>query len=217
MNLEILTANIVIVGPQGCGKTSIGKGLAQILQLPFHDGDEMYQGKYKSNIGKDLVQNPFWGRNRESELIEGLINSTKISKRYGIISPGGGFVRPTTLGLTTEKVDEFTKKHAQLLEDQTVIYLQPHEDLDEMAEICYRRVQRQQNNNRISFGDDKFKSFKNMIHDRHSYYDKVANGIIIGRKDEIEFTPHQMINQTYEWLKEYDPNLTEEIGERWEE
>ncbi len=39
-NKSILDKNIVFIGLPGCGKTSIGKEVAEKLALPFYDVDE---------------------------------------------------------------------------------------------------------------------------------------------------------------------------------
>lgn len=39
----------VVMGVSGCGKSSIGKGLAQVLNLPFYDADDFHP---KANVEK---------------------------------------------------------------------------------------------------------------------------------------------------------------------
>lgn len=53
--------NIIIMGVSGCGKTSIGKLLAERLNVPFYDGDDFHPA---SNVQKMQSGNPLNDQDR---------------------------------------------------------------------------------------------------------------------------------------------------------
>ena len=90
MNKEIIShlnnRSIVLVGMMGSGKTTIGKLLAEELQLPFYDSDneiEKNLGKKINDIFKEHGE-PFF-RSEELNFFE-----KKINQKQVIISSGGG-------------------------------------------------------------------------------------------------------------------------------
>ena len=44
--------SIVIMGVTGCGKTTIGKHLAQALSLPFYDADDFHPAANKDKMSR---------------------------------------------------------------------------------------------------------------------------------------------------------------------
>lgn len=80
--------NIVFIGLPGCGKTSIGKEVADKLCLPFYDVDEYIEKKEGKLINNIFRQGEHFFRVLESKAIE------EISKKCpSIISTGGGAVK----------------------------------------------------------------------------------------------------------------------------
>lgn len=79
---------IVLIGMPGCGKTTIGKILANDLSYNFYDMDDYIEKMTNKsvadlfNIGEDYF------RDKETEACKELIN-----KRKAIISSGGGVVK----------------------------------------------------------------------------------------------------------------------------
>lgn len=90
MNKKIITylnnRSIVLVGMMGVGKTTIGKGLATELNLPFYDSDN----EIEKNIGKKINEifesyGEKFFRNEELNFF-----NENLNKRQCIISSGGG-------------------------------------------------------------------------------------------------------------------------------
>lgn len=81
--------NIVLIGITGCGKTTIGKILAQTLQLPFYDVDLYIEKKQGKSIADLFIQGEPYFRKIESLAIEEIVN---IGERK-VISTGGGVVK----------------------------------------------------------------------------------------------------------------------------
>ena len=79
---------VVLIGMPGCGKTTIGKILANDLSYNFYDMDDYIEKMTNKsvadlfNIGEDYF------RDKETEACKELIN-----KRKAIISSGGGVVK----------------------------------------------------------------------------------------------------------------------------
>lgn len=83
-----MTPRLILIGPPGAGKTSIGRSLARSLQLTFADTDtliEIDQGKTVSQIFIDDGEPLF----RE---VEERICLDAIENEVGVLSLGGGAV-----------------------------------------------------------------------------------------------------------------------------
>ncbi|HIC92415.1 MAG TPA: shikimate kinase [Syntrophaceae bacterium] len=83
--------NIVLIGYRCTGKTIVGKGLAQRLNLDFIDVDEYIERKAGSSI-KDIVSRSGWDefRRLEKEAIKRLSSMDR-----KVIAAGGGVVLDT--------------------------------------------------------------------------------------------------------------------------
>jgi shikimate kinase len=80
--------NIVLIGYRATGKTSVGRGLARRLGLPFHDTDEEVQRKTGSTI-RELVALGGWDLFRKEEKAA----VAALSEKDGcILSLGGGAI-----------------------------------------------------------------------------------------------------------------------------
>ena len=80
--------NIILVGPMGSGKTSIGRKLSASLSLDFFDSDHEIIEKTGVSIDHIFdVEGEKGFRARESEAIKNLCNMTNV-----IIATGGGSV-----------------------------------------------------------------------------------------------------------------------------
>ena len=90
MNKKIITylnnRSIVLVGMMGVGKTTIGKNLAEELDLPFYDSDN----EIEKSVGKKINEifanyGEIFFRNKELNFF-----NEKINAKQCIISSGGG-------------------------------------------------------------------------------------------------------------------------------
>ena len=83
-----MKGNIVLCGFMGCGKTTVGRKTAKLLNLPFCDLDEYIEEREGMSIPEIFAQYGEDGfRKRESEAVE------EIAKKGGmIVACGGGTV-----------------------------------------------------------------------------------------------------------------------------
>lgn len=81
-------ANIVLIGMAGCGKTSVGRILADMLSRPFYDTDEIVEKTEKMTIPELFQKFGESGfREKERKAVESITGVTG-----SIISAGGGTV-----------------------------------------------------------------------------------------------------------------------------
>ncbi len=126
--------SLVLIGPRGSGKTSVGKELSVILDFPFVDADvEFFQ---RHGTITDLVNKYSWGefRRLETELIADIC--TRHQHSIIVFATGGGAV-------AHDQGEWYRNKNAELLREFSLIfYLLPHPDLRQSAIILATRVQR---------------------------------------------------------------------------
>ncbi len=80
--------HIILIGYRGTGKSTVGKKLAEKLQMPFYDMDELVETRTGRSI-KEMVAENGWAyfREREGEIVREITTFQK-----SIIATGGGAV-----------------------------------------------------------------------------------------------------------------------------
>lgn len=93
-----MKTNIVLIGLMGVGKTTIGKSLSALLDMPFTDCDENIEKSY-GNISDLFNKGEDYFRDLESKMV------LSMSTLDGVImSTGGGVVlRPANMEVMKEK------------------------------------------------------------------------------------------------------------------
>lgn len=79
--------NIILVGMPGCGKSTIGKLLAEKLDYKFCDLDEYVVQKEKMSIDEMFLRGEEYFRDKESEAVRDACNFNKT-----VIATGGGVI-----------------------------------------------------------------------------------------------------------------------------
>ena len=85
-------ANLILIGPMGAGKTSVGRRLASLMHLPFVDVDQAIEARTGASIALTFdIEGEAGFRKRESEML------TEILSGAGqVVSTGGGAVLDAT-------------------------------------------------------------------------------------------------------------------------
>lgn len=80
--------NLILIGLRASGKTSVGKRLSRLLELPFCDTDELIQRRAGKTV-REMVREGGWSafRQAEREAIASLAG-----KKRAVIALGGGAV-----------------------------------------------------------------------------------------------------------------------------
>lgn len=86
--IEAQTKNIIIIGMPGCGKSTVGKLIAKILDRPFFDADDVFTETYNVTPAEVIVE-----RGEEQfRLMEHEVTKTLGKMSGAVIACGGGVV-----------------------------------------------------------------------------------------------------------------------------
>ncbi len=133
--------NIFLVGPMGAGKSTIGRHLAQMLHLEFHDSDQ----EIESRTGADIawvfdVEGEEGFRVRETQVVADLTEKQGI-----VLATGGGSIQSKEIrnnlsarGIVVYLETTIDKQVARTQRDKRRPLLQvddPREVLENLAEI----------------------------------------------------------------------------------
>jgi len=125
---------IGITGPPGIGKTTIGKGVAERLNIPFYDLDDLVSEKAGVKNTKEIIETK--GRQYfyrlEHECLREIVKEN--AEKY-IIAFGGGI---------NCHIDspELSDKNCEIIKENIFnILLAPAKDLDESLEILWPRLE----------------------------------------------------------------------------
>lgn len=151
---------IFLIGPMGCGKSSIGKALALMMEKPFVDMDELIVQQAGMSIPDIFAKEQEAGfRRRETEVV-------KLSLKYeAVIATGGGVV------VTPENLPI-------LAQNGTVVYLRADVDTQ------YQRT-RKDNNRPMIYADDRRKRLQEIFDFRDPLYKSIADITVDSGKNSI--------------------------------
>lgn len=133
--------NIFLVGPMGAGKSTIGRHLAQMLHLQFHDSDQEIESRTGADIGWVFdVEGEEGFRQREATVIADLTEKQGI-----VLATGGGSVQSKDIrnflsarGIVVYLETTIDKQVARTQRDKRRPLLQvddPREVLENLAEV----------------------------------------------------------------------------------
>ena len=143
-------AHIILVGPMGAGKSTIGKTLAQQLNLPFLDVDQLIVDKAGADIPWIFdVEGEEGFRKREHNML-----MQTLSEESAVIATGGGIVKLADNRIALRKLPG-------------VIYLETS------VEQQYSRTAKDKNRPLLQSGDPKA-TLNALMQERRPLYEEVA-------------------------------------------
>ncbi len=148
------SANIVLVGPMGSGKTSVGRRLACVLKRDFFDSD--FEIVSRTGVAIDHifdVEGEEGFRKRETKMLSDLCKIPNI-----VIATGGGIV--------------IKKENRELLKDSFVVYL------SSSIEQLVKRTARSKSRPLLEQSTNREKTIRDLVEKRESLYQEVANVVI---------------------------------------
>ena len=81
-----MAKSIILIGPPGSGKSTLGKALSRKLNLPFTDTDDLIELRTGTSISQIFIdKGESWFRDLEKEILK-----EELAKLDGVLSLGGG-------------------------------------------------------------------------------------------------------------------------------
>jgi shikimate kinase len=153
--MELNSKNIVLVGPMGCGKTTVGRQLASKLNQDFFDTDHEIINKTGVSIDHIFdIEGEEGFRRRESEVLESLCDMNNI-----VIATGGGVVL-------------LPQNRLVLKNAGVVVYL------SSSVEQLLRRTAKSKTRPLLENSNDRQKTITEIVNARDKYYREVATIVI---------------------------------------
>ena len=80
--------NLIIIGPPGAGKSSVGRQLGKVMQTPFTDTDKIIEERTGKKIAEIFLEDgePIFRKIEREVVLE------EIAKEEGILALGGGSI-----------------------------------------------------------------------------------------------------------------------------
>ena len=172
-----LPQRIVLVGPMGAGKSTIGRLLARQLQLPFKDSDHEIEARCGADIPWIFdVEGEEGFRQRETSTLSDLIQTPAL-----VLATGGGIVlKPENRELIKQA--------------DTVIYLSA------TAAQLAKRTAKDKNRPLLQV-EDPLTKLQSLLTERDPLYREVATQVMITGDQ----TPKSVVNTLIERLKSSSP------------
>ena len=96
-----MAKSIILIGPPGSGKSTIGKALSRKLNLSFTDTDDLIENRTGISISQIFIdKGEPWFRDLEKEILK-----EELSRLDGVLSLGGGAPLSDSAQLMLRNVD----------------------------------------------------------------------------------------------------------------
>jgi len=165
--METTSKNIVLVGPMGSGKTTVGRRLAHELNQDFFDTDHEIIDKTGVNIDYIFdIEGEKGFRERESKILENLCQMSNI-----ILATGGGIV--------------ILPKNRKILKNSgLVVYL------SSSVNQLLKRTAKSKTRPLLENSSDRRKTITELLEARDVYYREVASFVV----DTTGKKLHEVVN-----------------------
>ena len=165
--MEMTSKNIVLVGPMGSGKTTVGRRLANELNKDFFDTDHEIIDKTGVTIDHIFdIEGEKGFRERESKILENLCQMSNI-----ILATGGGVV--------------ILPKNRKILRNAGLIVY-----LSSSVDQLLRRTAKSKTRPLLEKSTDRKKTITELVEARDVYYREVASIVV----DTTGKKLHEVIN-----------------------
>jgi len=153
--MELNSKNIVLVGPMGCGKTTVGRQLANKLNQDFFDTDHEIINKTGVSIDHIFdIEGEEGFRQRESQILESLCDMNNI-----VLATGGGVI--------------LLPKNREVLRSAGVVVY-----LSSSVEQLLRRTAKSKTRPLLENSLDRKKTIIEIVNARDKYYREVATIVV---------------------------------------
>jgi shikimate kinase len=184
-----MKSTIILIGPIGAGKSTVGRLLAEKLELPFCSLDDV-RGAYYEKVGYDEIlaaqiatsDEGIWGVLRYSKPFEAQMVEMVLADHHGVID----------FGASNSVYDDpvlFAQVEDALASYANVVLLLPSPDLDESAEILKERLTRMLTEAGKGFTDELFELNEYFV--KHPSNHQLAK-LVIYTKDK---TPEKICDE----------------------
>lgn len=164
--------NIILIGPMGAGKTSVGRQLAKALDFQFIDSDHEIEKRTGVNIPTIFdIEGESGFREREKNIIRELVLKHKI-----VLATGGG-------AIILEETRNILKKHG------LVIYLHAP------VSMLYKRTMRDRNRPLLQTEDPEAK-LREIMESRDRFYRETSSMVV----DTDRHSVRQVVKQILQHL-----------------
>ncbi|WP_394205586.1 shikimate kinase AroK [Shewanella waksmanii] len=163
--------NIFLVGPMGAGKSTIGRHLAQMLHLEFHDSDQEIENRTGADIAWVFdVEGEEGFRRRETQVVADLTEKQGI-----VLATGGGSIQSKEI-------------RNNLSARGIVVYLETTID---------KQVARTQRDKRrpLLQVEDPREVLENLAATRNPLYEEIADVIVKTDEQSAKVVANQIIEQ----------------------
>ena len=165
--METTLKNIVLVGPMGSGKTTVGRRLAHKLNQDFFDTDHEIIDKTGVTIDHIFdIEGEEGFRERESKILENLCQMSNI-----ILATGGGIV--------------ILPKNRKILKNAGIVVY-----LSSSVDQLLRRTAKSKTRPLLENSTDRKKTISELVEARDVYYREVASFVV----DTTGKKLHEVIN-----------------------
>lgn len=188
-----MKSTIVLIGPLGVGKTTVGHLLAEKLDMPFCSVDEVRSGYYERVGYEETVaaqiaasDQGIQGVLRYSKPFEARMIEMVLADHHGIIDFGAS-------NSVYDDEDLFARVEKALAPFPNVILLLPSPDLDESAEILKNRLIRMLNDTGKEFSDELFELNRYFV--QHPSNHRLAKQVIYNRDKTPEIICEEIVQK----------------------
>ena len=184
-----MNPTIILIGPLGAGKTTVGRLLAEKLSLPFCSVDDVRWGYYEragydKTVASQVAASDqgIWGVLRYSKPFEARMVEMVLADHHGVIDFGAS-------NSVYDDPELFAQVENVLAPYPNVILLLPSVDLDESVEILNNRLLRMLTEAGKEFSDGLFEL--NAYFTKHPSNRKLAK-LVLYTKDK---TPEMICDE----------------------